>query len=226
MTPQPASFNHIDYSARPWVAGDRLRRKRLGWLCCGRLGDLATYEGGADYVPGLDAGQYAVKLDQPNGRGHRGEAYWDLPSLQADWDRIIEKPAPRSNGKASTTSKTPLNEESHLASKYDTSGDPLTDTALDCASCDVGSNECRYVATDDTVGCLHAKSRFSTHYHKEERSNGKPCPLGREGWRTTRWPGTQDQCPGCGRTVYTRADGTCRPHNTQRWWRDEPERTG
>lgn len=39
-----------------------------------------------------------------------------------------------------------------------------------------------------------------------------PCPLGNEGWRTTRWPGTRDQCPGCGRIVYTRADGTCRPH--------------
>lgn len=41
----------------------------------------------------------------------------------------------------------------------------------------------------------------------------KLCPLWREGWRTTHWPGTRDQCPGCGRIVYTREDGTCRPHD-------------
>lgn len=39
------------------------------------------------------------------------------------------------------------------------------------------------------------------------------CPLHKQGWRTTRWPGTRDQCPACGRIVYTRADGTCRPHD-------------
>jgi len=39
------------------------------------------------------------------------------------------------------------------------------------------------------------------------------CSLGKEGWRTTRFPGSRDQCPGCGRIVYTRADGTCVPHH-------------
>jgi len=123
MTPQPTRTDHSD---RPWMPGDRLRRKRAGWWRHSKVGDLATYQGGAEYVPGLDAGQYTVRLDQPNGWGHIGEFYWDLPSLQAHWARIIETPnLPRSNGKASTTSKTPLNEEGALASKYDVSGDPL-----------------------------------------------------------------------------------------------------
>ena len=196
MTPQPASFNHIDYSDRPWVAGDRLRRKRLGWLCFGKLGDLATYEGGADYVPGLDAGQYAVKLDQPNGRGHRGEAYWDLPGLQADWDRIIEgemAPAPRSNGKASTTSKTPLNEESHLASMYDTSGDPVcewcgsTMTWEDDGDGESGPNPYSYCSNPDCPGDPNdpagppqrgettAKDEAQQECDRRQRTSAHPC---------------------------------------------------
>lgn len=47
------------------------------------------------------------------------------------------------------------------------------------------------------------------------------CPLGKEGWRTTRWPGSRDQCPGCGRIVYTKADGTCAPHLKPAYHRED-----
>jgi len=49
-------------------------------------------------------------------------------------------------------------------------------------------------------------------YRPERLPSNQLCRLAREGWRTTRWPGTHDQCPGCGRIVYTRKDGTCAPH--------------
>ena len=84
-------MNRVLYSAAPWRPGDRLRRVKLAPYKTAGVGDLATYEGGAEYVPGLDAGLFTVKLDQPNEYGHIGEAYWDLASLQEDWVRIVEE---------------------------------------------------------------------------------------------------------------------------------------
>lgn len=59
------------------------------------------------------------------------------------------------------------------------------------------------------ITLLHNAHRTLRAQREQQRVQ---CPLAREGWRTTRWPGSRDQCPGCGRIVYTRADGTCRPH--------------
>ncbi len=68
--------------------GDRVRLVRPGWG--DDEGATGVYEGGADYVPGLDAGCFTVKLDKPNRFGHLAAAHWTYVEVCETWEKIPE----------------------------------------------------------------------------------------------------------------------------------------
>ena len=56
-----------------------------------REGDKGTLVFGADYVPGLDAGRWTVKFEQPEGQperalfGHAAANYWTESEMRETW---------------------------------------------------------------------------------------------------------------------------------------------
>jgi len=73
-------------------AGDRVQlKKRFLWDST-PIGTTGTFEGGAEYVPGLDAGQYTVKLDEPDAHGRLSSVHWTLDEVKEHWERIPEPP--------------------------------------------------------------------------------------------------------------------------------------
>ena len=57
------------------------------------VADTGTWAGGADYIPGLDAGQWTVKFDKPDFRGHGAKPHWTLDEVNEYWE-IIPEPYP------------------------------------------------------------------------------------------------------------------------------------
>ena len=66
--------------------GDRVRYVGGGWFT--PVGTLGTYEGGADYVPGLDAGCFTVRYDEPNEVGHLASAHWTYGEVCDCWEVV------------------------------------------------------------------------------------------------------------------------------------------
>lgn len=51
-------------------------------------GTLGTYQGGADYVPGWDAGKFEVLLDHPNEYGHKYALHWTYDEVCRYWQKV------------------------------------------------------------------------------------------------------------------------------------------
>lgn len=70
--------------------GDRVRFREGAFSWANKPGDLGTFEGGAEYVPGWDAGHYSVALDEPNLYGHRVANHWTQDEVESAWEKVEE----------------------------------------------------------------------------------------------------------------------------------------
>lgn len=52
-----------------------------------KVGDTGVYTFGADYVPGWDAGQFTVTLDNPR-TNHRCSNHWTYQELSDYWKKV------------------------------------------------------------------------------------------------------------------------------------------
>ena len=76
---------HVSYDT---PVGTPVRLKKAFMWSDEEVGDTGTFTGGADYLPGLDAGQWTVALDKPNCYGHRSKPHWTLDELNEYWELI------------------------------------------------------------------------------------------------------------------------------------------
>ena len=69
--------------------GDKVKVKAIeGWNFHQlEIGDTGTYSSGSEYVPGLDASQYVVTLDNPRGKWS-AIPYWTYDEMCKTWEKV------------------------------------------------------------------------------------------------------------------------------------------